>query len=151
VPGLERPGFPIAEIHDDGSFVVTKHPGTGGAVTTGTITAQLLYEIQGLGYYNPDVVVAFDSIDVADDGPDRVRVSGVIGLPAPETTKVALNYLGGYRNSMTFVVTGLDVETKAELAERTLWSLIEGGRASFDSVDVRLRRTDHVDPATGSR
>ena len=148
VPGLERPGFPIAEIHDDGSFVVTKHPGTGGAVTAGTITAQLLYEIQGLGYYNPDVVVAFDSIDVADDGPDRVRVSGVIGLPAPETTKVALNYLGGYRNSMTFVVTGLDVETKAELAERTLWSLIEGGRASFDSVDVRLRRTDHVDPAT---
>lgn len=148
VPGLERPGFPIAEIHDDGSFVVTKHPGTGGAVTTGTVTAQLLYEIQGLGYYNPDVVVAFDSIDVADDGPDRVRVSGVIGLPAPQTTKVALNYLGGYRNSMTFVLTGLDVEIKAELAERTLWSLIEGGRESFDSVDVRLRRTDHVDPAT---
>jgi hypothetical protein len=148
VPGLERPGFPIAEINDDGSFVITKHPGTGGTVTTGTVTAQLLYEIQGLGYYNPDVVVAFDSIHVAADGPDRVRVSGVVGMPAPETTKVALNYLGGYRNSMTFVITGLDVEIKAELAERTLWSLIEGGRASFDSVDVRLRRSDQVDPAT---
>ena len=64
VPGLERPGFPIAEIHHDGSFVVTKHPGTGGLVSVDTVTAQLLYEIQGLGYYNPDVVVAFDTIQL---------------------------------------------------------------------------------------
>jgi len=148
VPGLERPGFPIAEIAHDGSFVVTKHAGTGGLVSESTVTAQLLYEIQGLGYYNADVVVAFDSIEVHDEGDDRVRVSGVVGLPAPETTKVAVNYLGGFRNSMTFVLTGLDVEAKAELAERTLWSLVPGGRASFDAVDVRLRRSDHDDPAT---
>ena len=148
VPGLERLGFPIAEIAHDGSFVVTKHPGTGGLVSKSTITAQLLYEIQGLGYYNPDAVVAFDSIEVTDEGADRVRVSGVVGLPAPDTTKVAVNYLGGYRNSMTFVLTGLDIEAKAELAERTLWSLVPGGRESFDSVDVRLRRSDHEDPAT---
>ena len=148
VPGLERPGFPIAEIHQDGSFVVTKHPGTGGVVSTGTVTAQLLYEIQGLEYANPDVVVAFDTIQVEDQGHDRVRVSGVRGLPAPEATKVAVNYLGGYRNSMTFVLTGLDIEAKAELAERTLWSLIPGGRDAFDAVDVRLRRTDRDDPAT---
>ncbi|MGZ4727819.1 MAG: acyclic terpene utilization AtuA family protein, partial [Acidimicrobiales bacterium] len=148
VPGLERPGFPIAEIAHDGSFVVTKHPGTGGLVSASTVTAQLLYEIQGLGYYNPDVVVAFDSIEVSDEGDDRVRVSGIVGLPAPETTKVAVNYLGGYRNSMTFMLTGLDIEAKAELAERTLWSLIPGGRESFESVDVRLRRSDHADPAT---
>jgi hypothetical protein len=148
VPGLERPGFPIAEIHDDGSFVVTKHPGTGGQVSRGTVTAQLLYEIQGLGYFNPDVVVAFDSIEVAEQGPDRVRVSGVVGLPAPTTTKVAVNYQGGYRNSMTFVLTGLDIEAKAELAERTLWSLIDGGRESFDSVDVRLRQSARENPAT---
>ncbi len=135
VPGLERPGFPIAEIAHDGSFVVTKHPGTGGLVSESTVTAQLLYEIQGLGYYNPDVVVAFDSIEVHDEGDDRVRVSGVVGLPAPETTKVAVNYLGGFRNSMTFVLTGLDVEAKAELAERTLWSLVPGR-----SRGVRLGR-----------
>ena len=148
VPGLERPGFPIAEIAHDGSFVVTKHAGTGGLVSESTVTAQLLYEIQGLGYANPDVVVAFDSIEVHDEGDDRVRVSGVVGLPAPETTKVAVNYLGGFRNSMTFVLTGLDVEAKAELAERTLWSLVPGGREAFDSVDVRLRRSDQADPAT---
>ena len=64
------------------------------------------------------------------------------------TTKVAINYLGGYRNSMTFVLTGLDIEAKAELAERTLWSLVPGGRESFDAVDVRLRRSDRDDPAT---
>jgi len=148
VPGLERPGFPIAEIHDDGSFVVTKHPGTGGQVSSGTVTAQLLYEIQGLGYFNPDVVVAFDSIEVTEEDTDRVRVRGVVGLPAPATTKVALNYQGGYRNSMTFMLTGLDIEAKAELAERTLWSLIDGGRESFDSVDVRLRQSARENPAT---
>ena len=148
VPGLERPGFPLAEIHQDGSFVVTKHPGTGGLASVDTVTAQLLYEIQGPGYYNPDVVVAFDSIRLADDGPDRVRVSGVVGRPAPATTKVAINYLGGYRNSTTLGLTGLDIEAKAELAERTLWSLIPGGQDSFEATDVTLRRTDHPDPAT---
>ncbi len=148
VEGLEHPGFPLAEIHHDGSFVVTKHPGTGGLVSVDTITAQLLYEIQGPGYYNPDVVTAFDTIEVAPDGPDRVRVSGVVGRPAPDHTKVAINYLGGYRNSMTFLLTGLDIETKAELAERTLWSKVDGGRQSFAATDVSLRRTDHDDPAT---
>jgi hypothetical protein len=150
VPGLEHPGFPIAEIAHDGSFVVTKHPGTGGLVSEGTVTAQLLYEIQGLGYANPDAVVAFDSIELHDEGDDRVRVSGVVGLPAPDTTKVAINYLGGYRNSMTFVLTGLDIEAKAGLAERTLWSLVPGGRESFESVDVLLRRSDRTDPATNT-
>jgi len=148
VPRLEQPGFPIAEIHQDGAFVVAKHPGTGGLVSTGTVTAQLLYEIQGLGYANPDVVVAFDSIQVDALGADRVRVSGVKGLPAPDATKVAINYLGGFRNSMTFVLTGLDIEAKADLAERTLWFLIPGGRDAFQAVDVRLRRGDRANPST---
>ncbi len=147
IPGIEHLGFPLAEMHRDGSFVVTKHPGTGGAVTEGTITAQLLYEIQGLEYYNPDATVRLNSIRVEQDGPDRVRVHSVRGLPGPETTKVAINYLGGYRNSMTFVFTGLDIDRKAEIAERTLWSMIPGGRESFDAVDTRLRRTDRDDPS----
>jgi len=148
VPGIERLGFPIAEIRADGSFVVTKHEGTGGLVSVGTITAQLLYEIQGLQYLNPDATVWFNSIQLEQQGPDRVLVHGVRGLPGPPTTKVCINVLGGYRNSMTFMITGLDVEEKAAVAERTLWGMIPGGKASFDEVDVRLRRSDHPNPAS---
>lgn len=148
VPGIERCGFPIAEMHADGSFVITKHPGTGGLVSVGTVTAQLLYEIQGTDYANPDVVTRFDTIRLEQQGPDRVLVSGVKGLPAPSETKVAINYLGGHRNTMTFELTGLAIEEKAAVAERTLWSLVPGGRDAFDAVDVRLIRSDRPDPAT---
>jgi hypothetical protein len=148
VPGLEHPGFPIAEVAHDGSCVITKHAGTGGAVSIDTVTAQLLYEIQGLDYLNPDATVRLNSIWLEQEALDRVRVHGVRGLPGPEMAKVAINYLGGWRNSMTFVLTGLDIEAKADLAERTLWSLVPGGKRSFDNVDVRLRRTDRDDPRT---
>jgi hypothetical protein len=148
VPAIEHLGFPIAEIQADGSSVITKHPGTGGLVSIGTVTAQLLYEIQGVQYLNPDVGVWFNSIRLSQDGPDRVLVHGVRGAAGPEQTKVALNYLGGYRNSMTFVLTGLAVAQKAAVVERTLWSLIDGGKASFDAVDVHLQRNDQEDPAT---
>ena len=145
VPDIARIGFPIAEMHADGSFVVTKHPGTGGLVSVGTVTAQLLYEIQGPRYLNPDATARFDSIRLEQAGPDRVRVSGVRGEPPPATTKVCINYLGGYRNSMTFVLAGLDVEAKAETAEQTLWALL-GGRERFAATDVRLVRSDRPDP-----
>ncbi len=147
VPGLEHPGFPIAEIESDGSFVVTKHPGTGGLVSVGTVTAQLLYEIAGPAYLSPDVTARFDTISLAQVGPDRVRVSGVRGEPPPATTKVCINHAGGYRNSMTFVLTGLDVEEKARLAERTLWQLV-GGRERFAESHVSLRLTNRPDPAS---
>ncbi len=147
VPGLEHPGFPIAEMHDDGSFVVTKHAGTGGLVSVGTVTAQLLYEIQGHEYLNPDVTARFDTIQLDQEGPDRVLVHGVRGEPPPSTTKVCLNYLGGYKNSMTFVLTGLDIEEKAALAERTLWKLV-GGREQFAEAKVTLRRGDRPDPGS---
>src|SRR5205814_512680 len=145
VPDIARIGFPIAEMHADGSFVVTKHPGTGGLVSVGTVTAQLLYEIQGPRYLNPDATARFDSIRLEQAGPDRVRVSGVRGEPPPPTTKVCINYLGGYRNSMTFVLAGLDVEAKAETAEQTLWALL-GGRERFAATDVQLVRSDRPDP-----
>ena len=99
VPGIERCGFPIAEVHDDGSAVITKHPGTGGLVSVGTVTAQLLYEIGGPRYLNPDVTARFDSIRLEQQGPDRVRVSGIKGEPPPLTAKVGLNYIGGHRNT----------------------------------------------------
>ena len=114
LPDLSKPlGFPIAEVDADGSAVITKHPGTGGAVTVDTVTAQLLYEIGPPAYANPDVVTRFDTIRLDKVGPDRVRISGTRGEPAPPTTKVAINYDGGFRNRMTFVLTGLDQEAKA--------------------------------------
>ncbi len=147
VPDLRHPGFPIAEMYEDGSFVVTKHPETGGLVSVGTVTAQLLYEIAGPEYLNPDVTARFDTIALEQEGPDRVRVSGVRGEPPPPTTKVCINYLGGFRNSVTFVLTGLDIEEKARLAEETLWELV-GGRAQFAETSVSLRRSDRTDPAS---
>jgi hypothetical protein len=148
VSGLEHPGFPIAEVAGDGSAVITKHPSHGGAVTIGTVTAQLLYEIGGESYLNPDVTARFDSIRLARDlsGPDRVRIFGVTGGPPPDTAKVALNYVGGHRTTVTLYLTGLDIDEKAALAERALWSSLEGGKNPFSSVDVQLLRTDHEDP-----
>lgn len=140
VPGLERPGFPIAELYEDGSSVITKHHGTGGLVSVGTVTAQLLYEIDGPAYANPDVVARFDTVELEQEGPDRVRVSGVRGDPAPENMKVCLNYLGGFSNQITFVLTGLNIEEKAALVERTLRQSIE--ITQFDVFEVDLTRTD---------
>jgi hypothetical protein len=151
VPGLDHVGFPIAEIGADGSAVITKHPGTGGLVSVGTVTAQLVYEIAGPAYANPDVTARFDTIQLEQVGPDRVLISGVRGEPPPPTTKVAINYLGGFRNTMTFVLTGLDIEAKAAVAESALWASVPGGRDAFDEVDVELIRTDRPDPKTNDQ
>jgi hypothetical protein len=144
------PGFPIAEVSADGSCVITKHDGTGGLVSAGTVTAQLLYEIDGPGYLGPDVVAHFDSIRLAPAGPDRVAISGVRGTPPPDTLKVAMNYRGGYRNTMTLVLTGLDIEEKAAWAQAELFGLL-GGRDRFETVDVRLLRFDQPDAASNER
>jgi len=153
VPGLEHPGFPIAEISEDGSAVITKHPGTGGSISVGTVTAQLLYEIAGPLYENPDVVADFSTIHLEQAGPDRVRLSGARGRPAPEKLKVSVNLLGGWRNTMTFVLTGLDIEEKADLLVRTLERAV-GGDRGFDVLedhDIRLVRTDRPDADTNEQ
>jgi hypothetical protein len=138
MPDLSRPlGFPIAEIDADGSTIVTKHPGTGGAVDIGTVTAQLLYEIGPPQYLNPDVVSHFDTVQLHQDGPDRVRVSGTRGTPGPPTTKVCINSDGGYRNRVTFVLTGLDQAAKAQWTQDALFARL-GGADRFDQVDVRF-------------
>ena len=121
LPDLSKPlGFPIAEVDADGSAVITKHPGTGGAITVDTVTAQLLYEIGPPAYANPDVITRFDTVRLDTVGTDRVRISGTRGEPAPPTTKVAINYDGGFRNRMTFVLTGLEQEAKADWVTRAL-------------------------------
>ncbi|MBU2547838.1 MAG: DUF1446 domain-containing protein [Proteobacteria bacterium] len=145
VPSYKNVGFPMAEVHADGSAVITKHPGTGGLVSVGTITAQLLYEIRQPHYLTPDVVACFDTLELEQEGPDRVRLSRIKGLPPTETTKVCLNLLSGYRNSMTLVLTGLDIEEKARIFEETLFDSL-GGRDTFAQVDVQLTRPDRPDP-----
>ncbi|MCX4469613.1 DUF1446 domain-containing protein [Micromonospora sp. NBC_01655] len=138
--GGHRPGFPIAEIHPDGSSVITKHPGTGGAVTVETVTAQLLYEVGGPAYLGPDVVTRLDTIALGVDGPDRVRVTGVRGSPPPDTLKVGVNNLGGFRNSMTFVLCGLDIPAKAALVRGQIEAAV-----GTDGLECVLARTDHPD------
>ncbi|WP_018217505.1 acyclic terpene utilization AtuA family protein [Salinispora vitiensis] len=140
--GGHRPGFPLAELHADGSSVLTKHPGTGGAVTVETVTAQLLYEVGAPAYLGPDVVTHLDSVRLTNDGPDRVRVSGVRGTPPPETLKVGVNNLGGFRNSMTFVLCGLDIPAKAALVRGQLEETV-----GKDGLEFVLARTDHPDTA----
>jgi hypothetical protein len=138
LPDLTRsPGFPLTEVDRDGSSVITKHPGTGGAVTVGTVTAQVLYEIGDIRYPNPDVVARFDTIRLDQVGPDRVRLSGIRGEPAPPTTKVSINLEGGFRNRMTFVLTGLNQAAKADWVTQALFDRL-GGRERFDEVDVRF-------------
>ncbi len=142
IADLVDAGFPLAELAADGSAVITKHPGTGGQVSVGTVTAQLLYEIGGPHYLNPDVTARFDTIALEQVGPDRVRVSGVRGEPPPADLKVSLNYAGGYRNSMILAIEGLDVAGKARLAEQTIWARVDGGRDAFETADVELVGSD---------
>ena len=145
VPDLTHAGFPLAEIHADGSSVITKHPGTGGLVSVDTVTAQLLYEVGGARYANPDVTARMDTIELSADGADRVKISGVAGEPPPPTLKVSLNSIGGFRNAMTFVLTGLDIEEKAELVRHQLEGALTVKPAELDWT---LARTDHADADT---
>jgi hypothetical protein len=142
IEDLQRPGFPIAEIAADGSSVITKHPGTGGAVTVETVTAQLLYEIDSPAYLGPDVTARFDTIRLRAAGADRVAISHVRGAPPPPTLKVGLNHLGGFRNAMTFVLTGPAIEAKADLVRRQLTAAVGPAGLTFT-----LARTDH--PGSG--
>lgn len=148
VPGLLRPGFPWAEVAADGSSVIGKHDGAGGQVSIGTVTSQLLYEIGSPAYLGPDVTARFDTIELTEVGPDRVRISGAKGEPPPATLKVAMNELGGFRNDLAIALTGLDIEAKARLVEDGFWAACPYGPDDFASVTTTLVRTDKADPAT---
>jgi hypothetical protein len=141
---VRRPGFPLAELHADGTCVITKHDGTGGFVDTGTVTAQLLYETGGARYAGPDVTARLDTVRLTQDGPDRVRIDGVRGEAPPPTLKVGRNRLGGFRNEVTFVLTGLDVEAKAALVRAQM----EPALGKVTDVRWDLVRTDRPDAPT---
>ncbi|MEV6481375.1 acyclic terpene utilization AtuA family protein [Streptomyces sp. NPDC051576] len=145
---LRHPGFPLAEIHEDGSCVITKHPGTGGVVDVGTVTAQLLYETHGARYAGPDVTARLDTVRLGADGPDRVRIDGVRGEAPPPTLKVGLNRLGGFRNEVTFVLTGLDIERKAVLVREQMEAAFRAAKSRPRELRWDLARTDHADAPT---
>jgi hypothetical protein len=151
VPGMERVGFPWAEVAADGETVIGKHDGTGGEVSVGTVTSQLLYEIGGPAYLGPDVTTRFDTIELEQVAKDRVRIHGVKGEPPPKTLKVCLNRAGGFRNDMSVCLTGLDIEAKAELVEKAFWLACPSDPEDFAQVTTRLMRTDEPDPASNEQ
>jgi hypothetical protein len=148
IADLTEPGFPIAEIAADGSSVITKNSGTGGAVTRDTVTAQLLYEIGEPAYLNPDVIAHLDTATLSDLGNDRVKIQGVLGSPPPSTTKVAITGIGGWENSVLLALTGTDADAKAALVEqavRRYAECVEGLHA------VALDRIGRVQPDADSQ
>jgi Acyclic terpene utilisation family protein AtuA len=124
IPDVLEPGMPIAEIAADGSSVITKHRDHGGAVTTDTVTAQLVYEIQGPVYLNPDVTVHLEGVRLEQIGPDQVAVHGATGSPPPPTTKVSLFAHAGYQAVMTVYVTGIDADEKIDLLRAQVEALV---------------------------
>lgn len=143
---LRHPGFPIAEVAADGSSVITKHAGTGGTDTVDTVTAQLVYEIGHPAYLGPDVTTHLGSLRLTQDGPDRVSITRVRGSPPPPDAKVCINSVGGYRNSVELLLTGLDIDAKAELVKAQLGEALAA--VPPDVVEWQLDRTDRADPDT---
>jgi hypothetical protein len=120
-----RLGFPIAEIAADGSTVITKQSGSGGMVTVDTVKSQLLYEVQGPRYLNPDAVLHIDSLNLTQLGTDQVRISSVKGSKPPSTTKVSCFYQDGWRMIMFIYITGLDWREKFEWTRRQMQSIVD--------------------------
>jgi hypothetical protein len=150
VPSFKDIGYPIAEINEDGSFIITKHPNTGGLVSVGTVTAQLLYEIGSPAYVNPDVISHFDTLKIEQESKDRVFVSGCRGSSPPKDHKVCINLAGGFRNGTELLLTGLDIEEKAKLITETIFDSV-GGKEQFDKVDIQLHRTDKENPESNEQ
>jgi len=147
IKSFDNVGYPIAEIQEDGSFFITKHPNTGGLVSKGTVTAQLLYEISSPAYINPDVIAHFDTLKIEDVEKDKVFVSGCRGSSPPKEHKVCINLSGGFRNGMEIILTGLDIEEKANVFTNTLFNSV-GGKEQFDEVSIQLHRTDKDNAST---
>ncbi|UIJ56838.1 DUF1446 domain-containing protein [Amycolatopsis acidiphila] len=145
IANMLTPGFPIAEVAADGSSVITKHARDGGEVTVDTVTAQLVYEIQGPRYLNPDVTVHLDSLRLSQDGRDRVALSGTTGSPPPPTTKVAVFGQLGHTIVNTVYVTAPEVGAKVELLRAQIGKDLPAGA---DDLDITPLGTAAEDPET---
>jgi hypothetical protein len=132
IPDLAHIGYPIAEAYADGTVVITKHDGTGGRVSRDTVTAQLLYELgDPARYLTPDVIARFDTIELSDDGPDRVKVTGVQGSAPTPTYKVSMSMSDGYKLIGDLTVAGPDAVDKARATADLLWARLEMDGVSF--------------------
>jgi hypothetical protein len=135
IPDLANVGYPIVEANADGTFVVTKHPGTGGRINVPSVTEQLVYEMgDPHSYITPDVVADFTSIHLAPDGENRVRVFGITGRPATDKLKVSIAYREGFKAVGSLVYAWPDALEKAQLADRVLRERLDNMGLRFDQV-----------------
>lgn len=141
-----RVGYPIAEIDAEGEAVITKPVNTNGAVTMDTVKAQFLYEIQGSHYLNPDVIARIDKARLEDIGPDRVRMTGITGLPPPPTAKLAIFTRGGWQAELSAFCAGLEIDAKVNMLRTQV--LRELNPADFTTLDITAYGTAAVDPET---
>jgi len=137
VPSFDNMGYPLIEAYPDGSFTVTKHAGTGGLVNVHTVTEQLLYEMGNPAYLAPDCIARFDSIQLKNDGPDRVHVSGIRGAPPPEKLKVSVSFADGYRAFGRMLISGPESIDKAQVAAESFWTSA-GGRDHYEHTETRM-------------
>jgi len=145
IPSFKNMGFPIAEIFEDGSSAITKHPNTGGLISVGTVTAQLLYEVNAPAYITPDVVAHIDTLNIQQQAKDRVHISGTKGSPATTTAKVTVNCMGGFQNSMTLHIAGLDIDEKVAIFKRSFLEAV-GGEKTFDRLNFQYLKSHKIDP-----
>ena len=135
IPDLANVGFPIVEASANGSFVITKHAGTGGRINLPSIKEQLVYEMgDPHEYITPDCVADFSTIQLADDGKDRVRVFGIEGRPSTESLKVSISYSAGYKAVGTLVYSWPDAYEKARAADKILRARLDRLGLRFDQV-----------------
>ena len=135
IPDLANVGYPIVEASSDGTFVVMKHPNTGGRISIPSVTEQLVYEMgDPHSYITPDVVADFSSIQLESAGKDRVRVFGIKGRPATDKLKVSIAYRAGFKAVGTLVYSWPDALPKAQLADRVLRERLANLGLSFDAI-----------------
>jgi Acyclic terpene utilisation family protein AtuA len=138
-PDFAHIGYPIVEASGNGEMVITKHAGTGGRVTRATVKEQLLYEIGDPRYYmTPDVVADFTSIQLSDDGPDRVRIRNVIGSPRPGALKTSISYHYGWRAVGTLVYSAPDALLKAQTAEKIVRQRLRDLNLGFEKIHTEF-------------
>ena len=145
VPTFKNMGFPIAEVFEDGSSIITKHPNTGGLISVGTVTAQLLYEVNAPAYITPDVVAHIDTLKIEQAAKDRVSITGTKGTPATTSAKVTVNCMGGFQNSMTLHIAGLDIDEKVAIFKQSFLEAV-GGEKAFDKLQFQYLKSHKIDP-----
>ncbi len=138
-------GFPFADIHRDGSVVISKHQGTGGNITIGTVTSQLMYEIQSPAYITPDVVAHFDTIELNQLALNQVSITGVKGSAATDSAKVTANCMGGFHNTMTLYLTGLDIQKKVSILKELFVKNV-GGTDIFEKLTIEFFENKNPEP-----